>query len=362
MSYERDNIRRMQGYTYGEQPDAADVIKLNTNENPYPPSPAVGAALKSFDATALRRYPQPTADRFRALAAARHGVSIERVIVTNGGDELLRMAFTTFLDSGDVFGTTDPSYSLYSVLAEVQGCDVKALPLSDDWDLPRDFAQQMNDLGARLVCVVNPHAPTGVLIDADTIGNIANELDGVLLVDEAYVDFVDPSLRHDVINMVRAFDNVLLLRTLSKGYSLAGLRLGYGVGSPNLIEPMLTKTRDSYNVDAIAQAVACAGFADLDYAASTWAQVRGERRRLRDALRSRGFTVPPSQTNFLLATPPIEGTHGAAELYAALKARGILVRYFDAPRLDDKLRITVGDAQQNDRLLTAFDAIMGTQR
>ena len=122
MAYERDNIRRMHGYTYGEQPDGTDVIKLNTNENPYPPSPAVEAALKSFDATALRRYPQPTADRFRALAAARHGVSIDRVIVTNGGDELLRMAFTTFLDSGDVFGTTDPSYSLYSVLAQVQGC------------------------------------------------------------------------------------------------------------------------------------------------------------------------------------------------------------------------------------------------
>jgi histidinol-phosphate aminotransferase len=135
------------------------------------------------------------------------------------------------------------------------------------------------------------------------------------------------------------------------------LRLGYGVGSPSLIEPMLTKTRDSYNVDAIAQAVACAGFADLDYAANTWAEVRGERRRLRDALRSRGFSVPPSQTNFLLATPPVE-VH-AAELYAALKARGILVRYFDAPRLDDKLRITVGDRSQNDRLLAAFDAIMG---
>ena len=362
MPYERDNIRRMHGYTYGEQPDAADVIKLNTNENPYPPSPAVGAALKSFDATALRRYPQPTADRFRALAAARHGVSIDRVIVTNGGDELLRMAFTTFLDGGDVFGTTDPSYSLYSVLAEVQGCKVTTVPLTDDdWDLPRDFAQRMNDLGARLVCVVNPHAPTGVLIDADTIGDIANELDGVLLVDEAYVDFVDPALRHDVINRVRAFDNVLLLRTLSKGYSLAGLRLGYGIGSPSLIEPMLTKTRDSYNVDAIAQAVACAGFADLGYAANTWTEVRGERRRLRDALRSRGFTVPPSQTNFLLATPPIEG-RGAAELYASLKARGILVRYFDAARLDDKLRITVGDPQQNDHLLAAVDAIIAAPR
>jgi len=360
MSYERENIRRMRGYTSGEQPDGDDVIKLNTNENPYPPSPAVGAALKNFEAATLRRYPQPTADRFRALAAQRHGVSIDRVIVTNGGDELLRMAFTTFLNEGDVFGTTDPSYSLYSVLAEVQSCKMKTLPLTDDWDLPRDFAQQMNDLGARLVCIVNPHAPTGMLVDADVIGNIANELDGVLLVDEAYVDFVDPSLRHDVVNLARAFDNVLLLRTLSKGYSLAGLRFGYGIGSPNLIEPMLTKTRDSYNVDAIAQTVACAGFADFDYAESTWSRVRSERRRLRDALRSRGFDVPPSQTNFLLATVPLESAHGAAALYAALKARGILVRYFDAPRLDDKLRISIGDPAQNDRLLASIDSIIAS--
>jgi histidinol-phosphate aminotransferase len=201
-----------------------------------------------------------------------------------------------------------------------------------------------------------------MLIDADIIGNIANELDGVLLIDEAYVDFVEPSLRHDVVNLVRAFDNVLLLRTLSKGYSLAGLRLGYGIGSANLIEPMLTKTRDSYNVDAIAQAVACAAFADLEYAESTWERVRSERRRLRDALRARGFDVPASQTNFLLATVPLESTQGAGAMYAALKARGILVRYFAAPRLDDKLRITIGDPAQNDRLLAALDQILADIR
>jgi histidinol-phosphate aminotransferase len=220
----------------------------------------------------------------------------------------------------------------------------------------------MNDAGARLICIVNPHAPTGSLFDADVIGDIANEFEGVLLIDEAYVDFVDPALRHDMLNMVRAFDNVLLLRTLSKGYSLAGLRFGYGIGAATLIEPMLTKTRDSYNVDAVAQAIACAGFGDLDYAAETWSNVRSERRRLRDALRSRGFSVPPSQSNFLLATPPIDAPFGATALYAALKARGILVRYFDAPRLDDKLRITIGDPGQNERLLYAFDAIMSAAR
>ncbi len=362
MGYERDNIRRMRGYASGEQPEAGDVVKLNTNENPYPPSPRVTAALQDFDAATLRRYPQPTADRFRALAAQRHGVSTDQVIVTNGGDELLRLAFTTFLDSGDVFGTTDPSYSLYPVLADIQSCKVTTLALTDDWDLPRDFAQQMNGAGARLVCIVNPHAPSGRLVDGDFIGHIANELDGVLLIDEAYVDFVDPALRHDVVNLTRAFDNVLLLRTLSKGYSLAGLRFGYGIGSPDLIEPMLTKTRDSYNIDAIAQSAACAAFADLDYAESTWSRIRAERRRLRDALRKRDFSVPASQTNFLLATVPLEGAQSAASLYAALKNYGVLVRYFDTTRLDDKLRISIGDPEQNDRLIATIDAVMAATR
>lgn len=358
MNYERDTIRRMHGYSWGEQPNSDDVVKLNTNESPYPPSPAVGVALKAFDVRTLRRYPQPTADRFRLLAAEHFGIAPENLIATNGGDELLRMAFTTFLDANDAFGTTDPSYSLYPVLAEIQSCKVVTAALADDWSLPIDFAARMNDAGVRLACIVNPHAPTGVLADADTIADIANEFRGVLLVDEAYVDFVEPALRHDTINMVRAFDNVLLLRTLSKGYSLAGLRFGYGIGAANLIEPMLTKTRDSYNVDSIAQAVACAAFEDQVYAADTWAKVRSERRRMRDGLRLRGFDVPSSQSNFLFATMPLESRLGASALYEALKLRGILVRYFDAPRLDDKLRITIGDPIQNDRLLAALDSLM----
>jgi len=358
MSFETNRIARMHGYSFGEQPAQDDVVKLNTNENPYPPSPAVAAALRDFDTRTLRRYPPATADRFRGLVAARFGLTPSHVIVTNGGDELLRLAFTTFLDSGDAFGTTDPSYSLYPVLADIQGCRCVTIPLTDDWALPVDFATQLNAAGVRLACIVNPHAPTGALTDVDALLRIADEFTGVLLVDEAYVDFVDPALRHDTIEMVRKFDNVLLLRTLSKGYSLAGLRLGFGIGAPSLIEPMLTKTRDSYNIDVIAQTLACAAFADLAYAERTWANVRAERQPLADALRNRGFRVPASQTNFVLAGIPAASVLGAAALYTALKDRGILVRHFDLPRLDDKLRITVGDAAQNDRLLAALDAIM----
>ena len=358
MTYEREAIRRIAGYTSGEQPDDPATIKLNTNENPYPPSPAVAEALQRFDPAALRRYPQPTADAFRRLVAARTGLAIDSVLVANGGDEALRLAFTTFLDPGNVFVSTDPTYSLYAVLADIQGCSVVNVPLTDDWDLPRDFAKRANDAGARLVCLVCPHAPTGRLVAAERLSHIANELNGVLLVDEAYVDFVDPSLRHDTVNLARAFDNVLLLRTLSKGYSLAGLRLGYLLGSPGLIAPMLNKTRDSYNVDTLAQAIACAAFADLAYAERTWERVRAERRRLRDALAQRGWDVPVSQTNFLLATPPPGRNVTARTIYEELKRRAILVRYFATPRIEDKLRITIGDPEQNDRLLSALDEIV----
>jgi histidinol-phosphate aminotransferase len=359
MSYEREAIRRMQGYTWGEQPRDDDVIKLNTNENPYPPSPAVQRALAAFDVAVLRRYPEPTADGFRDLASSRFALTRDNVIVTNGGDELLRLAFTTFLGTGDVLGIAGPSYSLYPVLAAVQEARIVDVPLEADWSVPLDFAARMNAAGARLVCLVCPHAPSGALTSVDRIATIAGELDGVLVVDEAYVDFVDPVLGHDATPVVRELDNVLLLRTLSKGYSLAGLRFGFGLGATPVVAPMLTKTRDSYNVDALSQALGCAAFADERYAASTWDRVRSERAHLQAALAARGFSVPDSQANFLLAALPPRGGIAASALYQALKARGILVRHFDAPRLDDKLRITVGNRSQNDRLLAALDDILG---
>ena len=361
MSYERDAIRRMAGYTWGEQPRNTTTLKLNTNENPYPPSPNLAKTLAAFDVNTLRRYPQPTADDFRSLVASHFGIDASNVLVANGGDEVLRLAFTTYLDAGGIFATTNPSYSLYPVLAAIADCTVRTVDLSDDWTLPRDCAQQLNDTGARLACLVNPHAPSGQLTAVDTLARIANEFNGVLLIDEAYVDFVDPSQRYDSVRLIRAFDNVLLLRTLSKGYSLAGLRFGFALGPETLIEPIVTKTRDSYNMDAISQALGAAAFADQDYAEQIWSAVRSQRRELRDGLLERGFTVPYSQTNFVLATPPLDLRISANEIYLALKERDILVRHFSDPRLEDKLRITVGDAAQNAALLNAIDDILGSQ-
>ena len=365
MSYERENIRGMRGYAYGEQPDDPDVVKLNTNENPYPPSPRVAEVLRAFDANRLRRYPPPTAAPFRKLAARRLGLAPAQVLATNGGDEALRLAVTAFVDPGGTFAMAEPSYSLYEVLARVQDCRIEAVPMTDGWALPPDFAERANTAGARLTCIVNPHAPSGALLDVEALAGLATALDGVLLIDEAYVDFVDPELGYDATPLVDAFDNVLLLRTLSKGYSLAGLRFGFLAGHPGLIEPMATKVRDSYNQDVLAQELASAAYGDEAHATATWRRVRTERARLREALLTRRFEVPSSQANFVLAQPPVRGEEAVEDvawaLFEHLKAHDILVRRLDHPRLKRALRITVGTPAENDALLVALDAFWEAQ-
>jgi len=355
VSYERDNIRRMAGYQWGEQPDDADTLKLNTNENPYPPGPAVGRALAGLTADVLRTYPRPTADPLRDAIAALHGLTRDNVLITHGGDEGLRLAVTTFVDPGAAFAMAEPSYSLYPVLAAIQDAQLLRLPLDAAWNLPADAAQQLNGAGARLTCLVNPHAPSGKLTPADRLGELASAVDGVVLVDEAYVDFVDPELGHDLTALLHTHDNVLLLRTFSKGYSLAGLRLGYLLGPAELIRPMLEKTRDSYNVDAISQALGEAAIGDRAYAADTWRQVREARRSLAAGLRQLGLAVEPSQSNFLLVRIPGQAPRSAQQVYVYLKERYILVRHFPTPRLDDCLRISVGTPTQNQRLIAALE-------
>lgn len=357
MSYERDTIARMSGYLPGEQPARTVVAKLNTNENPYPPCDAVMDSLRGIGGDALRRYPSAMADGFRAEAARVHGLAPENVIATNGGDELLRLAITTFLEPGDQLGIAEPGYSLYPVLAALNASPLFRVPLADDWSLPADSAERWNDAGIRLAMLVNPHAPSGRLTPVAAIEPIARAFRGVLLLDEAYVDFIDPELGYDSTPLVRDLPNVLLLRTMSKGYSLAGLRFAYGLGAATLIEPMLTKTKDSYNVDAVSQTLATASLRHRDEAARTWQAVRAERTRLAAALADRGYACPPSQTNFLLATVPPAHAGNAQAVYRALADDGIYVRWFDQDRLRDKLRITVGTPQENDALLAALARI-----
>lgn len=352
MSFARPHIAALSGYTPGEQPQDPDVIKLNTNESPYPPAPAVAEALRSFEVQALRKYPEPSSKLLREAIGKRLRLDSSRVLVTNGGDELLRLAITTFCEPGSWILSTEPTYSLYPVLAGLQDCRFKSLPLEPDLSLPRALADEAESLRASLVLVVNPHAPSGHLFALRDLQDLARRVPGVLLVDEAYVDFVDPALGHNALGLIDQCDNVLLLRTFSKAYSLAGLRLGYGVGAASLIEPM-AKVRDSFNLDALAQRLGLAALSDDDYTQARLEEIRLERTRVTESLRAMGFKVPDSQTNFVNGLPP-NGVE-SEWLYESLKTRKILVRYFAG---SDSIRISLGTPKQNQALLTALSALL----
>lgn len=350
----RDNIQKLSPYTPGEQLDTSVVTKLNTNENPYPPSPKVMEAVRSLEPEKLRVYPPPLAQPFRKAAAQLHGLDASNIIATNGGDELLRLIITCYCQpAGDTgaggIGVTDPTYSLYPVLAAIHDTPVVTVNRNDDFTLADDTVAQWNDAGCRVGMIVNPHAPTGRLESVQTLAGLAQAFNGLLLIDEAYINFAPT----DAVQLVRdGVDNVILLRSLSKGYSLAGLRFGYGIANASIITT-LDKARDSYNTDALSQAAAVAAITDQAYAQDTWAKVIEQRDRLSTELRKRGFTVLDSHSNFLLTTPPDKLP--APDLYASLKQRNLLVRYFNLRMLDDKLRITVGTPEQVDKLLTAID-------
>ncbi len=356
----RENIQSLHAYTPGEQPvtapDMPAVIKLNTNENPYPPSPRVMQAIADVSPQTLRRYPSPTAAKFRQVAGDLHGLGPQHVLATNGGDELLRLLLTVYCEPRPAprggLGTTDPTYSLYPVLAQIQDTPIIAVSRdAETFSLPGELSGAWNQAGCRLAMLVNPHAPSGRFEEVATLRAIAEGFDGLLCIDEAYVDFAPES----AVSLVQeGLKNVVLLRSLSKGYSLAGLRFGYALGHPEVIA-LLDKARDSYNTDALSQAAAVAAVGDQDYARDTWGRVKAERQRLADALANLGFGVWPSHANFMLARPPVPPNSTAEDtaehLYRHLKAHHILVRYFNMPPLRDKLRITVGTPEENQALL-----------
>lgn len=344
MGFFREAIEQMDGYTPGFQPRDADVVKLNTNENPYPPSPRVLEALRCIHPERLRRYPEPLADTFRQAASSVLGVDPENILCTNGGDELLAICVRAFCDASRPVAYPQPTYSLYPVLARIQGCPAVEIPRQGDW--PAELAR----INAPLTIVCNPNAPTSDFLPIEQLDRLASALSGVLLIDEAYVDFApDHALR-----LVGKHDNVIVLRSFSKGYSLAGLRFGFAITRPLLIQGLI-KVKDSYNVDAVAATAAAAAILDQPYFVANVERIVQERSRLTESLRLMGFEVPDSQTNFVLARWP----HGSAEpLYKALVQKKIYVRYFDLPGLQDKLRITVGTPEQNKILVTALREIL----
>ena len=381
MPYERPNIQALAAYVPGEQPSfretsgaagqyggyAGGIIKLNTNENPYPPSPAVMSAIRELSPEALRLYPPADAGGFRKVAGEVHSLTPDQVIATNGGDELLRLLITVFCPPGEGgIGTTSPSYTLYPVLAEIQDTPITIVdrPDSDDggFALPDNYADRLNAADVKLAFLVNPHAPTGRLESLTTLRKLADDFRGVLVIDEAYADFAP----HNALPLLTEDRrrNVVILRSLSKGYSLAGLRFGYGLADASLIAAM-DKARDSYNTDILSQAAATAALRDQAYAQSTWDRVITERARLTQGLRQRGFTVPESHSNFVLAAVPRQADASdtaaadkARHIYESLKSQDVLIRYFSKDRLTDRLRITVGTAAQNDRFFELLDSCL----
>ena len=349
MGYFRKNIEETKGYEPGFQPKQTDVIKLNTNENPYPPTPAVLKVLAEIKAEQLRRYPDPRGDEFRKAAAEVNGVSADYIMCCNGGDELLTIALRAFCGGRRPVAYPVPTYSLYPVLANLQNCRAIEIPFDSEFNLPAKLA----GTGAALTIVCNPNAPNGSFVNVNELASLADELTGALLIDEAYVDFAEKNCAA----LVKDFDNVIILRSMSKGYSLAGIRFGYAVAAPNLITGLM-KVKDSYNVDAVAAAVATAAIKDRKYFRETTEKVKKERKRLTKELRALKFEVSNSSANFVLATPK---NCKASEIYDKLVQRNIYVRYFDLPLLNDKLRITVGKKEQNDKLIFALKEILSEE-
>ena len=349
MALWRDNIGRMAGYTPGEQPKDRRYIKLNTNENPYPPSPKALAALAAVTGDRLRLYPDPTADSLRELAAERYGLpGRDWVLAGNGSDDLLTIAVRTFVEAGGALAHPEPSYSLYPVLAELQGARAVAVPLDAEFALPADAAAQA--AGCSLFFLARPNAPTGTLFPRAAVEALCRDFPGVVWIDEAYGDFAPDNC----LDFPARFPNVVVSRTFSKSYSLAGLRLGLALANPALIGQML-KVKDSYNVNYLTQLVGEAALADRSYLRRRTEEVCCTRDRTAAALAALGCTVCPSATNFLFVKP---ARTTAAAVFAGLRDNGILVRYFPKGRTGDYLRISVGTNSEMDALITTMQELM----
>lgn len=331
------------GYVPGEQPGGDDWVKLNTNEAPLPPSPRVAAAVAAA-AAEVRRYPSPDGEPLRSALARHHGVVPDQVFVANGADQVLDCCYRAFAEAGDAVVHASPTYSLFPVLARLFSVRDVALPLQDDGSLPAEIAT----MPAPLRFVVNPNSPTGVWLSRPALDAQLDGAPGVVVIDEAYCDFAPESC----VPLLERRPSWIVVRTFSKGYALAGLRVGYALGAADVIADLLT-VKDSYPVDRCALAGAQAALDDSAHHRRIVETVVAQRVRLTQALTASGWHVLPSSANFVFARPPAPLT--AVAVADELRARRVLVRHFPLPGVDDRLRITIGDEQAIDHLLAAIN-------
>ena len=342
----RKSVQAMSGYVPGEQPKAADVIKLNTNENPYLPSADVQDILSMIDISVLSRYPDPVCMELRRAIAELHGCDVEHVFVGNGSDEVLALSVRAFVEREGAVGYFDPSYSLYPILLDIE--DVEKRPVELDaafgWQMPSGYE-------ASLFLMTNPNAPTSLSFSKTNVESFVKDFNGVVLIDEAYADFAD----ENCMDLAIANANVLVCRTLSKAYSLAGIRLGYCIGDADLIGAMY-KIKDSYNVNYLTQEIGRGAILDQDTMKANVQAIVETRKLVRDKLEEFGFEVADSQTNFLWVKP-LGLT--AKTLFDELRKRNILVRYFGSDeRTKDYLRVTIGTAPEMFRFLDEVEKIV----
>ncbi len=348
MTYVRPEIAAMAGYTPGEQPQGGKFIKLNTNENPYPPSAAVRRAIEETLDRGLAKYPDPHATAFRVRAGEVLGVPPDWILCGNGSDDILTIVTRAFVGQGQRLRLPYPSYILYRTLAQLQGAAWEEVPFRPDWSLDDAFAAASDDL--RLVFLPNPNSPSGTVIPPEAVLQLAERLPCPLLVDEAYADFAEANCLH----LVRENEKIMVSRTMSKSYALAGLRFGFLIAQPQIIEQLI-KVKDSYNCDALSIAGATAAIDDQAWLAENRRKVLATRDRLTEGMRALGFDVVPSQANFVWCQ---RADRAVEPIYRQLKEQRILVRYMNYPGWGDGLRISVGTDEQIDALLATLRTLL----
>lgn len=346
----RDNLIKIEPYVAGEQPNKTDFIKLNANENPYPPSPMVAKAVREFDTNSLKKYPSANAVPLVAAIAKREGLKPENVFAGNGTDDVLSIAFRALFNSDKPVIFPDITYSFNTVWCDILRIPYETIPVDEHFNInPDDYARENGG-----VVIANPNAPTSIGRGLDFIRAILdNNRESAVIVDEAYVDFGGVT----AVPLLKEYENLLVICTFSKSRSLAGMRLGWAMGSAELISALYA-TKDSMNsypVDSIAQAAGVAAIEDEEYFQATLKKVIATRERLTKELRGMGFTLPDSQTNFVFATHP---KYSAKEIFEYLKTRDIYVRWFNKPRIDNYLRITIGTDADADALITALKELV----
>ncbi len=353
MRFWSPEVRELEPYVPGEQPKIQNLLKLNTNENPYPPSPKVVEAVQAVltnSADALRLYPDPDASELKQAIAKQQQVPVEQVFVGNGSDEVLAHIFKAFFVQELPLLYPDITYSFYPVYSQFFGVETKVLPLNDAFEIVVDDYKQPN--GG--IIITNPNAPTSIALGLSAIEEVlqANP-DSVVVIDEAYVDFGAAS----AVALVQKYDNLVVCQTTSKSRSLAGLRVGFAIAQPHLIAALeaVKNSFNSYPMDRFAIAAAVASFEDQAYFEAQCAKVMASREQLVAQLTALGFNVLPSAANFIFATLP---THDAGELAAQLREQGIIVRYFNKPRINQYLRITIGTDAENQRLVDTLKQIL----